>query len=255
MSTALQPFTFTGQQVRVITDEHGEPWFVAADVAAILDLGNVRSSLALLDEDEKGVHSVDTPGGAQQVTTVCESGLYSLVLRSRKDEAKAFKRWITRDVLPAIRRTGSYSTAPALPTEIDAGMLRQIAAAMEAKDQRIAELEPQAAIANTLMSAEGDLSLREAAQTLCRDHGIDTGQNRLLAHLRSIGWVDRKGLPYQEQINNGRLSVRTQPYTHPHTDEPMLSYQLRVTGKGLTWLHTNWPRPNGGLTAISGGAA
>ena len=87
----------------------GEPWFAANDVAAALDLGNPRSSLALLDDDERAVHSMDTPGGTQSVTVISESGLFSMILGSRKAEAVEFKRWVTREVLPTIRRTGSYS--------------------------------------------------------------------------------------------------------------------------------------------------
>ena len=94
-------------QVRVV-DVNGEPWFVARDVCECLELGNPRTSIALLDEDEKGVHTMDTPGGAQEMSIVSEAGLYSLILRSRKPEAKAFKRWITHEVLPAIRKTGQY---------------------------------------------------------------------------------------------------------------------------------------------------
>ena len=94
-------------QVRVV-DVDGEPWFVARDVCECLELGNPRTSIALLDEDEKGVHTMDTPGGAQEMSIVSEAGLYSLILRSRKPEAKAFKRWITHEVLPSIRRTGGY---------------------------------------------------------------------------------------------------------------------------------------------------
>lgn len=93
--------------VRVV-DVNGEPWFVAKDVCECLELGNPRTSIALLDEDEKGVHTMDTPGGAQEMSIVSEAGLYSLILRSRKPEAKAFKRWITHEVLPTIRRTGQY---------------------------------------------------------------------------------------------------------------------------------------------------
>lgn len=85
--------------IRAINDEQGQPWFVANDVCGALELSNPRSSLALLDEDEKGVHSVDTLGGEQQMVTVNEAGLYTLVLKSRKPEAKAFKRWITHEVL------------------------------------------------------------------------------------------------------------------------------------------------------------
>ena len=110
-ASALAPFAFAGHQVRVITDEQGMPWFVAADVCAVLEFGNSRQVLTRLDPDEKGVHSTDTPGGTQSMTTVNESGLYALILGSRKPEARAFKRWVTHEVLPAIRRTGRY-TAP-----------------------------------------------------------------------------------------------------------------------------------------------
>ncbi|NDC36314.1 MAG: hypothetical protein EBZ51_13305 [Synechococcaceae bacterium WB9_2_112] len=112
---ALAPFAYQGHQVRVTTDEHGVTWFVAADVCDALDLGNTWMALDRLDDDEKGVSSIPTPGGQQSMTTVNEPGLYSLILGSRKPEAKAFKRWVTHEVLPAIRRTGSYGV-PAAPT-------------------------------------------------------------------------------------------------------------------------------------------
>ena len=105
--TDLTPFTYGEHPVRVVNID-GEPWFVATDVAAILELANVRSSLALLDADERGVQTVDTPGGAQQMNCINEPGLYSLILRSRKPEARDFKRWVTHEVLPSIRKTGSY---------------------------------------------------------------------------------------------------------------------------------------------------
>ena len=91
-----------------MVDVNGEPWFVAKDVCECLDIGNSRDAVAALDEDEKGVDSIDTPGGAQEMSIISEAGLYSLILRSRKPEAKAFKRWITHEVLPAIRKTGGY---------------------------------------------------------------------------------------------------------------------------------------------------
>lgn len=114
-TSALVPFDFEGRQIRVFTDEQGEPWFVAADVCHVLGIGNPRQAMTRLDDDEKGVISTDTPGGMQPVATVNEPGLYTLVLGSRKPEAKRFKRWVTHEVLPAIRRTGSY-TVPGLAT-------------------------------------------------------------------------------------------------------------------------------------------
>lgn len=101
-------------QVRVI-EQNGEPWFVAADVCRALDIADTWNALQRLDGDEKGTCSISTLGGEQKVSIVNEPGLYSLVLGSRKPEAKAFKRWITHEVLPAIRKTGSYSLVPAQP--------------------------------------------------------------------------------------------------------------------------------------------
>ena len=114
-SSSLVPFDFEGSQLRVFSDEQGEPWFVATDVCNVLGIGNPRQAMTRLDNDEKGVTSTDTPGGVQSVATVNESGLYSLVLGSRKPEAKRFKRWVTHEVLPAIRRTGRFAI-PGLAT-------------------------------------------------------------------------------------------------------------------------------------------
>ena len=93
--------------VRII-ERDGDPWFVAKDVCDILEICNSRRSTSLLDEDERGVHTVNTPSGKQEMTVVSEAGLYSLILKSRKPEAKAFRRWVTHEVLPAIRKTGAY---------------------------------------------------------------------------------------------------------------------------------------------------
>lgn len=93
-------------QVRVV-EVNGEPWFVARDVCDCLEL-DLASGARGLDDDEKGLHTMQTPGGQQEMSIVSEAGLYSLILRSRKPEAKAFKRWITHEVLPAIRKTGGY---------------------------------------------------------------------------------------------------------------------------------------------------
>ncbi len=101
-------FSFQDLPVRVI-ERSGEPWFVAKDVCSVLEICNSRRSTALLDDDERGVHSMNTPSGMQDMTIISESGLYSLVLRSRKPEAKVFKRWVTHEVLPAIHRTGKYA--------------------------------------------------------------------------------------------------------------------------------------------------
>ena len=108
MKSSLTPFAFDDALVRVRTDEHGNPWFVAKDVCRVLEIGNTSDAVSNLDEDEKGIANTDTPSGGQQMLTVSESGLYTLIFRSRKPEARRFRKWVTSEVLPALRRTGSY---------------------------------------------------------------------------------------------------------------------------------------------------
>ena len=108
--TNLIPFDFDGQAVRVVTID-GEPWFIARDVLNVLGYTKPRDALARLDDFQRGSTVVDTLGGPQQVSTVNEDGLNDLILDSRKPQAKAMRRWVTRDVLPSIRKTGSYGTA------------------------------------------------------------------------------------------------------------------------------------------------
>lgn len=112
-NTALS-FSFSTQALRVILRD-GEPWFVAADVCAAMDLRDTSMVCSRLDDDERGTHTVGTPSGQQEMTIINESGLYSLILTSRKPEAKKFKKWVTSEVLPAIRKTGRYVAPLAQP--------------------------------------------------------------------------------------------------------------------------------------------
>ncbi|CAK0755166.1 anti-repressor protein [Gammaproteobacteria bacterium] len=108
----IVPFSFESFAIRVIPDDSGNPWFVAADVCDALTIGNNRDAISRLDDDEKGVVTTDTLGGPQELAVINESGLYSLILTSRKPEAKKFKKWVTSEVLPTIRKTGRYETKP-----------------------------------------------------------------------------------------------------------------------------------------------
>lgn len=108
-SGRVVPFQFDAHEVRTLLID-GQPWFVANDVCGALSIVNPRKALSRLDDDEKGVTTSDTLGGAQKMAIINESGLYSLILTSRKPEAKRFKKWVTNEVLPAIRKTGSYGT-------------------------------------------------------------------------------------------------------------------------------------------------
>ena len=169
-ASALAPFAYDGHQVRVVTDERGMPWFVAADVCHCLAIANPRDALTRLDDDEKGVGSTDTPGGRQSMTTVNESGLYSLILGSRKPEARAFKRWVTHEVLPSIRQTGSYSTPAAQPPQLQ---LPEGVHVVAATRRRAAELWYQAIKIELL---------RGLSERLNPTHRTDAGLPRYVAY-------------------------------------------------------------------------
>jgi anti-repressor protein len=249
-------FPDTGQGVRVVTID-GEPWFAAADACAVLGLAHTGSALRILDDDERqtlrysrseGVLSEHTATGqrVQRLVFIAESGLYSLIVRSQVPGAVAFRRWVTHEVLPQIRKTGSYAPAPAVATPgvpdiatpagvlAMAEMLHQTAARLVGAEKQVAELEPAAEAWGTLAAAEGDYSLRDAAHILNRDPAISTGQNRLMQFLREEQLVDRKGIPYVRYAQY--LVERPVSYNHPRTGEPMLTQQIRITPDGLAYL-------------------
>lgn len=109
MNKEISLFDFKNARIRILKDENGDPWFVAKDVCDALKIANSRQVVQSLDDDEKDMYNVYTPGGKQDMHIISESGLYSVILRSRKPEAKAFKQWIMHEVLPSIRKTGKYS--------------------------------------------------------------------------------------------------------------------------------------------------
>lgn len=118
MATQLMPFQFENFPIRVVMQD-GTPWWIAADVCAALEIGNTSMALARLDDDERTLCSTEGASNGLPVNAINEPGLYSLILGSRKPEAKAFKRWVTHDVLPAIRQTGSYSVTSRPVSVID----------------------------------------------------------------------------------------------------------------------------------------
>ncbi len=131
------PFNYESQRIRLIQDEQGEPWWIAKDVCDILELTNVAMSVKGLDDDEKGVSKVYTPGGEQELLTVNEPGLYTLIIRSNKPDAKKFKRWITHEVLPSIRKNGRYEIQGL--SELD--LIIKSAQALKKINERLTSLE------------------------------------------------------------------------------------------------------------------
>lgn len=239
MTNDLIPFEYAGRPVRLV-EVDGDHWFVAADVCAVLDLDDVRRAVERLDAADRSQTPVRSGGQKRHMWIINESGLYDLIIRSDKAEARPFRRWVTAEVLPAIRRTGSYAMAGAIGVAaIGRRELAQMVIEAEDRamvaDTRVAELEPAAAAWADLATADGDYSVRDAAQLLQRA-GIDTGQNRLFRTLREVRWVDQNGKPYQTQVETGRLAVLTRTYDHPHTGEPRLDVTVRITPKGVEWL-------------------
>lgn len=244
MSNEIQ--SFTNDQfgtVRAVRGEDGEPMFVAKDVCAVLELKNPRSTIALLDEDERGVHIVDTPGGEQQMTTVTEPGFYKLVMRSRKPEAKAFQRWVTHEVLPALRREGGYMVARAdeTPEETMARAVLLARATIDRQKSRIAGLEaeneemrPKALFADAVAASDGTCLVGELAKML-RQNGVEVGQNRLFAMLREDGYLGKGGqnrnVPTQRSMEMGLFRIKETAVTHAD-GRVTINRTPKVTGKG-----------------------
>ena len=228
--------------VRVV-DMNGEPWFVARDVCECLELGNPRTSIALLDEDEKGVHTMDTPGGAQEMSIVSEAGLYSLILRSRKPEAKAFKRWITHEVLPAIRKHGGYLTPAKLEEALtDPDTIIRLATNLKAEREKRQALEAQAAadrpkvvFAESIEVAKTSILVGEMTKLIKQATGCDMGQNRFFEWLRANGYLHKGGsarnMATQRCIDAGWMEIK-EGTRIGSSGECHITRTPKVTGKG-----------------------
>lgn len=229
-------------QVRAVRSEGGEPMFVAKDVCAALGLGNSRQALSRLDDDEKGVISTDTPGGEQQMQAVNEAGLYVLVLSSRKPEARAFKRWVTHEVLPALRRDGGYMVArDETPEQTMARAVLLAQATIDRQKSRIAGLEaeneemrPKALFADAVAASDGTCLIGELAKMM-RQNGVDVGQNRLFAMLREDGYLGKAGqnrnVPTQRSMELGLFRIKETAITHSD-GHVTINRTPKVTGKG-----------------------
>ncbi len=180
MSALQRVFVYCGSQLRTVMIE-GQPWWVAKDVCEILEHTNSRMAVDRLDDDEKGVSIVDTLGGPQEMQVVNEPGLYALIMTSRKPEAKDFRRWITHEVIPSIRKTGSYGS-PSTPTEAllmavqimakQEAQLREIQDAQAAANQKLVVLGHRMDNMDAIDTI-GDLQQRLNA--MVRKHAHQTG--------------------------------------------------------------------------------
>ena len=224
--------------LRVVKDDQGEPWFVAKDVCSVLGLGNASEACRSFEHDEKGITIADTPGGKQSMTTVNEPGLYRLILKSRKPEAKAFQRWVTHEVLPAIRRDGGYMVArDETPEETMARALLIAQSTIERQTAQIAELKPKALFADAVAASDGTCLIGELAKML-RQNGVDFGQNRLFEVLREQGFLGKSGsnrnVPTQRAMEMGLFRIKETAITHSD-GHVTISRTPKVTGKGQVY--------------------
>ena len=250
-------FQYETNAIRTV-EIRGQRYAVAADICRALDIKNVSDAVYRLDAADVDSTDIRSGGQMRKVTVVSENGATDLVLDSRKPEARAFRRFLTHEVWPSIRDTGSYSTAPALTDdELIHRALTLSAARVAALTEKVAELEPKAEIADKFLDAEGDYAVADAAKVLSRA-GIKTGQNRLFADLEHRGWVyrhkaDGKWRIYQSAVDAGWMLPLPQSHYHPKTGVLVLDPpQPRVTAKGLQRILADYGQ--GEQLAIGGAA-
>ena len=226
-------------QIRALVDSQGAPAFVAKDVCLALGIGKYRDAVSTIDDDERGSVLVDTPGGRQQMTTVTEPGFYKLVMRSRKPEAKAFKRWVTHEVLPALRREGAYEVPREEPLDlvIARGMVaanKKIQLLEDRNDalrKQAEELRPKAAFFDRCMESDALISVRDAAKML-KSFDRDMGEKRLRELLRERGYVEKRTLrATAEAIRWGYMVERA--FTVRGKDGDRLEHYGVLTPKGV----------------------
>ena len=238
----LQVFSYEGNEVRTV-QKGSEILWVLKDVCGILGIEKYRDAATRLDDDEREPVLVDTLGGRQEMIAVTESGLYSIILLSRKPEAKKFKRWVTHEVLPTIRKHGAYVT-PAKLEELmndpDSWIkvltaLKEERAAKERLQLEATENKPKVIFADAVSVSEGTILIGELAKIL-KGNGIEIGQNRLFEKLRRDGYlIKRKGTDYnaptQRAMDLGLFRVKETAITHSD-GHVTISKTTKVTGKG-----------------------
>ncbi|MGF7178390.1 BRO family protein [Azospirillum doebereinerae] len=251
MSGNLIPFNFEDVAVRVI-DRNGEPWFVLTDVCVVLGIGSPHKAAERLDEEDKttldtrntnpATLGIEIDPRAQSLTIVNESGLWSLVLTSRKPSAKRFKKWITAEVIPTIRKTGSYGTPTPQLDLNDPAQLRSLllgySEKLETTQAALVEAEKVAEVAtgalDRIAGADGTLTATQAAKDL------QVPRHVLLTYMRTNRWVYRPrgcadDIPYQDKIEAGYLTLKVETVPRGDGTEKIIQ-RARITSKGLTKL-------------------
>jgi anti-repressor protein len=237
----LQLFKYQDKEVRTVT-LNGEPWFVAKDVCEVLGLGNSREAVGKLDEEEKGAEKIDTLGGPQQMAVVNESGLYTLIIRSNMPNAKPFRKWVTTEVIPSIRKHGAYMTPETIEkvllnpdTIID--LATRLKTEMEQRKLLEAKVEadkPLVVFANSVETSDDTCLVGDLAK-LIRQNGTEIGQQRLFDWMRNNGFLIKfgasKNMPTQRAMELGLFEVKERTIDNPD-GSIRVTRTTKVTGKG-----------------------
>ena len=239
----VQVFNFKDSEVRTLLINN-EPYFVGKDVASILGYSNPRKALAdHVDDEDKGVTKCDTLGGVQELTVINESGLYSLVLSSKLPKAKEFKKWVTSEVLPSIRKHGAYMSADTLEKALTSpDFLIKLATELKNEKEKRAELEnqnkqmkPKVVFADAVATSHTSILVGELAKIL-KQNGIEMGQKRLFAWLREKGYlIKRQGtdynMPTQKAMDLGLFEIKEGSYVNG-SGVNITTKTPKITGKG-----------------------
>lgn len=235
----VQLFNFENHEVRSLL-LNNEPWFVGKDVADVLGYSNSRKAMAdhVDDEDKevltsRNVTLENIPN--RGITVVNESGLYSLILSSKLPSAKKFKRWVTSEVLPALRKTGQYQVKELSGSELMAKALIEAQNVLAAKDKVIEEMKPKVVFADAVATSHTSILVGELAKIL-KQNGIDMGQKRLFAWLREKGYlIKRQGtdynMPTQKAMELGLFEIKEGSYVNG-SGVNITTKTPKVTGKG-----------------------
>lgn len=235
----VQLFNFENHEVRSLL-LNNEPWFVGKDVADVLGYSNSRKAMAdhVDDEDKevltsRNVTLENIPN--RGITVVNESGLYSLVLSSKLPSAKKFKRWVTSEVLPTLRKTGQYQVKELSGSELMAKALIEAQSVLAAKDKQIEEMKPKVVFADAVATSHTSILVGELAKIL-KQNGIDMGQKRLFAWLREKGYlIKRQGtdynMPTQKAMDLGLFEIKEGSYVNG-SGVNITTKTPKVTGKG-----------------------
>lgn len=220
----------------------GEPWFVGKDVAQVLGYSNTKDALSRhVDPEDKGGSQITTPSGIQTMTVINESGLYSLVLSSKLPSAKAFKRWVTHDVIPTIRKTGGYvndtsAFVNAYFPELNETQKAAIGTMLDESrrmGQQLKEQAPKVLFADAVTASSTSILIGELAK-LIKQNGVEIGQNRLFKWLRENGFLMRDNMPTQYAMERGLFVVTERTINNPD-GSVRITRTTKVTGKGQTY--------------------